>query len=40
MKKRLWPFFRNFEYDKPQGKINKGPQGILAISVEVIRSIL
>ena len=42
-KKRFWPnFSRIIEYDKPQGTIyiHTGPQGFLASTVEVIRSIL
>ena len=40
-KKRFWPIFsRIIEYDKPQRTIYEGPQGILAITVEVKRSIL
>ena len=33
-------FPRSIEHDKYQGTINKGPQDILTITVEVIRSIL
>ena len=36
----LASFSRSIEYDKYQGTNNKGPQGILTITVEVIRSIL
>ena len=38
MKKTLWPIFsRSMECDKPPGKICRGPEGILVITVEPIR---
>ena len=37
--KKLWRIFpRSIEYDKPKGTIYKGPQGILTITVEIIRA--
>ena len=39
--KSFWPIFcRNIECDKPQGTIDKEPQGNLAFTMEVIGSIL
>ena len=38
-KKILFPIFsRNIECDKPQGRIYKGPQAILTITLELIRA--
>ena len=39
-KNKLTNFSCIIKYDKPQGTFYKGPQGILAITVEVIGSIL
>ena len=33
-------FARSFEHDKYQGTLHQGPQGVLTLTVEVIRSIL
>ena len=40
VKKKFWLFSRSKQHDKYQGTICKGPQGILTITVELIRSIL
>ena len=41
MKKSFWPIFsRIIECDKFQGTLCKGPQGIPAITVQVVRSVL
>ena len=41
VKKRFWPIFSsNFGCEKPQGTFCKGPIGILAITMEAIRSFL
>jgi len=39
VKERFWPIFNHIiEYDEPQGIFCMDPQGILAITIEVIRS--